>query len=547
MLTRLILGIRRRIPNPLIGILLVTGFFSNAQQPAFDQVYDKIWKESANTNLDAAVASADSLYRSSSTSTHRLRCLMLIARLYQQKEQLDKSVEYALKVEQLADESADYAWQARANGYLAGLYRMMELYGKARNYSSKALEIVPKITDHAQANSTRGLLLQELGFTSMDEKDYKQAITHFQEAGKSILLIEKNREFNIMNNERLLADNYRLLARYDTALVHYHKALSLSPSAPLHYVTGLIYKGLAETLMEKGNLTEAKKYLDKAERFADESEYLQLKDATYELSKRYYSLTKDRQKLTTAKEKSISITDTLLDKRTQLLNRMYTQLERDGQKAETISNTKNAAIMASILLILSGSVFFMLYQRKQKRELTQVRNILARLNTKEILGPDHQPPTDAVSMPPFNESFHNNGTEKDQAESSDENTEKRMMPIETERHLLEKLVEFEKSNTFLENGFSLASLSAQLDTNTKYLSYLVKKYKKTDFNNYINRLRIDFVIDMLKNDPVWRQHKISTLATASGFSSHSQFAAVFKDFTGVTPSVFIRHINSEQQ
>lgn len=546
MSNRIFPRVKKRVLIPLSAIILCTVNFTIAQESAFDRVYDKIWKESATKDLNAAVASADSLYQLSSAPTDRIRCLMLIARLYQQKEQLDKSVEYAFKVEQLASESNDYAWQARANGYLAGLYRMMELYSKAKSYSSKALEIVPKITDPGQANSTRGILLQELGFTSMDEKDYRQAINYFQQAAISIQLLEKNREFNIMNNERLLGDNYRLLARYDTALVHYHKALALISSAPLHYVTGLIYKGMAETLIEKGSLPEAKKYLDKAENFADESDYLQLKDATYELSKRYYSLIKDQQRLATAKEKSISVTDTILDKRAQLLDKMYTELNYDRQKEEVISNTKNVTIMVAIILILSGSIFFITYQKKQKRELTQVRNVLAQLSVKKIEVQGDQAGLNVLEPAAANEAPVDDVSGEDQA-ATEENASKRMMPVETERHLLEMLSEFEKSEAFLQSGFSLASLSTQLDTNTKYLSYLIKKYKKTDFNNYINSLRIEFVIAMLKNDPEWRQHKISTMAAASGFSSHSQFAAVFKDFTGVTPSVFIKHVDNKLQ
>lgn len=543
MLNRLVFCLKKCLSNPLVAILLFTGNFTNAQDIAFDQAYDRIWKESAHSSLDSAVASADSLYRSSSTSTDRIRCLMLIARLYQQKEQLDKSVEYALKLEQLANEAGDYAWQARANGYLAGLYRMMELYGKARSYSSKALEIVPQIPDRAQANNTRGMLLQELGFTSMDEENYGQAIKHFRQAGASIRLFDKNREFNIMNNERLLADNYRLLAQYDSALNHYHKALSLTPSAPSHYVTGLVYKGLAETFMEKGSLPEAKQYLDEAERFADKSEYLQLKEATYELSKRYYSLVKDKQKLAEVREKSIAITDTILDKRAQLLDTLYNQFDHDRQSVEAIDKLKNTAIFGSIILIVFGGIFGFIYQKKQKRELAQVRNILVQFNAKE--GEEHGSQHGSVRSGPNKETLVDNSADKDPTSGSDENAEKRMMPIETEQYLLMKLVEFEKSDAFLQSGFSLASLAAQLDTNTKYLSHIIKNHKQTDFNNYINGLRIDYVIDMLKNDPTWRQHKISTIATSSGFSSHSQFAATFKDFTGITPSVFIKHVNSE--
>lgn len=533
--------------SPLIILLLSIAFHANAQEAAFDQTYDRIWKESASKDLDTAIAAADSLYQSSSVSVHRIRCLMLIARLYQQKEELEKSVEYATKVDELAVESEDYAWQARANGYLAGLYRMMELYSKAKSYSKKALEIVPKIKDAEQANSTSGLLLQELGFTSMDEQDYKEAIRHFTQAEKSLSKIHTNREFNMMNNQRLLGDNYRLLARYDTALIHYHKALSLSTSAPLHYATGLVYKGLAETLMEEGRLSEAKPYLEKAEHIADESQYLQLKDATYDLSKRYYALVKDREKLSVAQEKSHSVTDTLLTKKAELLNKMYTQLDREGADAKIADDRKNATIMSAFALIISGGFFFVAYRKKQKRELANVRNILAQLSNKETALSTDQAKLESDISEELAGAAPDDADGKHPARESADNPRKRMMPVETERYLLEKLIEFEKSDTYLENGFSLASMATQLSTNTKYLSYLIKRYRNADFNGYINSLRVNFVVDMLQKDPAWRQHKISTMAAASGFSSHSQFAAVFKDCTGLSPSVFIRHLTTEME
>lgn len=542
MLKRAVIWVKWRKPSPIIFLLLAMGFFSNAQEPAFDEAYDRIWKQAASKDLNAVLVSADSLYQSSTEPVHRMRCLMLIARLYQQKEELEKSVEYALRIDQLAVENANYTWQTRANAYLAGLYRMMELYGKSRTYSQKALEIVPKIEDAEQASSTRGLLLQELAFASMDEENYEQAIRHFKEAGKSFEKINKNREFSIMNNERLLGDNYRLLTRYDTALIHYHKALEISKTQPLHYVIGLIYKGMAETLMETGRLPEAKTYLDKAERFADESQYLQLKDVTYDLSKRYYALIKDSKKLSTAQEKSNSVVDTILNKRAQLLNKMYAQLDQETVKVETMDSRKNATILAAITLIFSGGVFFVVYRKQQKRELAHVRNVLNDLNRKKEIEISADEPGPTSDVGELTLDFKSDDIEP---ENNADSPRKRMMPVETERNLLEKLAEFEKSDAFLESGFSLASMATLLNTNTKYLSYLIKSDKNVDFNSYINRLRINFVIEMLQKDPTWRQHKISTMAAVSGFSSHSQFAAVFKDCTGLSPSVFIKHLASE--
>uniref|UniRef100_UPI003AFB1A7D helix-turn-helix domain-containing protein n=1 Tax=Elizabethkingia meningoseptica TaxID=238 RepID=UPI003AFB1A7D len=69
-------------------------------------------------------------------------------------------------------------------------------------------------------------------------------------------------------------------------------------------------------------------------------------------------------------------------------------------------------------------------------------------------------------------------------------------------------------------------VASYLNTNTKYLSYMIKKYKKKDFSGYVNELRINCIIGKLNTDPVYRQYKISVLAEEAGFSSHSKFATV---------------------
>ena len=526
-----------------LWLLLLAGFSATAQDQVFDQTYDRIWKKVAPVDLNTAITQADSLYGVALTPVHRMRCMMLIARLYQQKEDLEKSVEYAEKIERIATETDDYAWQARANGYLAGLYRMMELYNKARSYSEKALEIIPKIKDPEQANSTRGLMLQELAFAAKEERKYEQAIRYLNEAGISFSKVQKNRELNQLNNERLIGDNYRLLSRHDSAISHYFKAIKYSTERPMDYTTGLAYRGLAESFLEKGQLSEAKKYLEKAEYIADRSQYLQLKDATYDLSKRYYARIKDREKLLAAGEKSNSVIDTLLDRRAKLLNKMYGQLDRKRPEVP-VQDGRHYTIVGVLLLLSFGSVSFILYRRKRAVSLVRQKDSLDVINRQKPAGHSATIPLEKVQT--VYPSFSEKTKDTEEAEMK-KNTEKRLMPVETEKLLLDKLVEFEKSTAFLETGFSLALLASQLGTNTKYLSYLIRTHKGADFNNYINNLRVDYVVEVLKRDSNWRLHKISVIAAESGFSSSSLFAAVFKARTGHSPSVFIRAITNASE
>lgn len=121
------------------------------------------------------------------------------------------------------------------------------------------------------------------------------------------------------------------------------------------------------------------------------------------------------------------------------------------------------------------------------------------------------------------------------------------IPKETELLLLNKLKKFETTTKFTNKDLSLAVLAGQFDTNTKYLSEVINSNYNINFNTYINRLRINFIIQKLKSDPNYKSYKISYLAENSGFSSHSSFATVFKSITGISPVTFIELLRSENE
>ncbi|WP_027380691.1 helix-turn-helix domain-containing protein [Chryseobacterium daeguense] len=101
------------------------------------------------------------------------------------------------------------------------------------------------------------------------------------------------------------------------------------------------------------------------------------------------------------------------------------------------------------------------------------------------------------------------------------NADKPMMSNEKESKILTLLQKFENSELYTDNSISLSYLATYCETNGKYLSYIINTYKKNDFNNYINTLRINYIIRKLKSSPKYRKYKIATLAEESGFSSLS--------------------------
>ena len=121
------------------------------------------------------------------------------------------------------------------------------------------------------------------------------------------------------------------------------------------------------------------------------------------------------------------------------------------------------------------------------------------------------------------------------------------IPLETDQAILAKLKRFEASTKFTSNEMSLAVLAGQFDTNTKYLSEIINKHYQDNFNTYINKLRINYIIQKLKTDANYMHYKISYLAEKSGFSSHSSFATVFKSITGIAPVTFIELLKEETE
>lgn len=119
------------------------------------------------------------------------------------------------------------------------------------------------------------------------------------------------------------------------------------------------------------------------------------------------------------------------------------------------------------------------------------------------------------------------------------------IPKETEELILSKLKKFEKTTKFTNNDISLAVLAGQFETNTKYLSEIINSHYNVNFNTYINKLRINYLVEKLKSDSNFMNYKISYLAEVSGFTSHSSFATIFKSITGISPVTFIELLKEE--
>lgn len=107
---------------------------------------------------------------------------------------------------------------------------------------------------------------------------------------------------------------------------------------------------------------------------------------------------------------------------------------------------------------------------------------------------------------------------------------------DTRSKLLDMLVHYMNSQqAFLQSELSLQRLSEAVGVSTHHLSEVLNQEEGSNFYNFVNGFRIDYVCQRINED---RDIKLLDLGLKAGFSSKSTFNSVFKKHTGMTPSQF---------
>ena len=103
--------------------------------------------------------------------------------------------------------------------------------------------------------------------------------------------------------------------------------------------------------------------------------------------------------------------------------------------------------------------------------------------------------------------------------------------IKIEIRLLELII---TEKVFLKKDLSLGELARTLDTNMNYLSVILNKRLRTNFNDFINTYRIKEACSIIKENSQ-QKTPVAEIAAMTGFSSRSTFYSTFRKYTGMTP------------
>ena len=101
----------------------------------------------------------------------------------------------------------------------------------------------------------------------------------------------------------------------------------------------------------------------------------------------------------------------------------------------------------------------------------------------------------------------------------------------------------QRNQPFLQHGYSLQQLATSLSFPLYQLSALINQEYRTNFNDVINKYRIEYALRIIKEGKNTNLN-INGLADRCGFNNRNSFTNAFKKFTGLTPSEYFKDIHT---
>jgi AraC-like DNA-binding protein len=327
-----------------------------------------------------------------------------------------------------------------------------------------------------------------------------------------------------------MANIYTTLGEHDMALKHISQALeinyennyrfriprALTVQAELYLQT----KDTSEAIINYEKSIEAAEDIDAFDVVKRNSLILgELYEKTNQLSKSqdyknlYQSI--NDSLFTNEKEQKIVILETKRKIKEVVQKKKILELENIAQKAQF----RGIVIILVLLMIISCISIFSYPKVRKKNKLLLLRTVdLAEIQlrmSEKLSGIQDLEPQWSVER-----------------KSVDVPKTQPRIDKDIKNIILTKLEKLEKENFFLDAQCNLHQLSEQLKTNPKYLSQVINQEKKSNFNNYINELRINYLLPKLLKDIEFRNSKLSYIAFSLGYNNLNTFNAAFKKRLG---------------
>jgi AraC-like DNA-binding protein len=98
---------------------------------------------------------------------------------------------------------------------------------------------------------------------------------------------------------------------------------------------------------------------------------------------------------------------------------------------------------------------------------------------------------------------------------------------------------FAKTKPYLKQNLTINEISLEVNIPLKLLSFIINQHFKLNFNDFVNKFRIDLIVERMQNGDLDR-FTLSSISEEAGFSNKTTFLSAFKKVHNCTPTQFIQ-------
>lgn len=498
-----------------ILFLLCIGNFAHAQQNTQTNGLLKKAEELVSNNPQQAIKIGEHLLTNAIKDNEKASANFLIAESYLAMGNYKDALSFGFLAK--SDENTEI--RLKSDILISGILRQLKLGRQADFYLAEAEKLASKTSGDFR-HLANGKILYEKAMAQISIRNSAKALEFLQRSQSEFIQVKTTEAKTLKNLSAVgIGIAYAASENYPKALEHLNTALDFTENSSKNLLNQTqILCEISKIYFQRKQHQKAINSLAKASMSAETLQHsFYLTEINKQLALNYLAL-KDRNNYNIYNQKYLAFSDTEETLENESTNTAFNLITNE-QENNTIAEEEKfarlfyAAIGFLSLIITIGILLF--FKNKSRKSRYDEIAVYLENSMKTVDEPVKSLPKNLI------------------------------IPAETEQQLLLKLKKFEASTKFTNNEMSLAMLSAQMDTNTKYLSEIINRHRNDNFNTYINKLRIAYIIEKMKSDPTYLNYKISYLATESGFSSHSSFATIFKSITGIAPTTFIDFLKEE--
>lgn len=507
----------------LLLFLFNHNFFYSQEEKEYDVIFEE---QLLNVQYPAEqyINTGEYLLKISKTNIQKAQAYFLIAQGQNQLRDIEKSIQNIFLAKKIANEENNVFLSCYAEIILKRYCMNFGMYDKAKFYLVNVKKNAESIKDKRKKAIIESIILEDESRDLLLSWKISQAINVLKKQ-ESLCLKNNLPEVFMTGNRNLLGSCYLKIRQIDLAEYYFKKSLSVLSKNNISsncFVKFANYGMTCIYLLKKNDL--ANKHLQAI----NHEMICKLNYEVLWIKELLPILRKFKPSEVALYENKLNEFEIFeIENKRVGRNVMLSLIENETEESSFINQIfSSKGILFLTLLILIILSLYIYNVLKYKKEYAQFKRIMnaSLINTKNT----------ALIEDSFEE-------EKTDSKKQDDLS----MNEKSKEAILDKLNDFESSQLFLKQDISLEKLSKYVDANSKYVREIIQKYKSKNYSSYINELRINYVIDLLKNNPKYLNYKVSYLAEISGFSSHSAFSVVFRSVSGLSPNQFIEFLKKE--